>query len=73
MQKSIIKKSSENGNFTNTNDEGGLDQVLKDFAWNTFEFTGSIDSYFFFKEIEERNKGAEQKEIAEEEAAISTL
>ncbi len=45
--------------------------MLKDFAWNTFEFTGSIDSYFFFKEIEEKNSGAEQKGIAEAEAAIS--
>ena len=54
-----------------TNDEGGLDQVLKDFAWNTFEFTGNIDSYFFFKEIEERNNVSEQKGIAEAEAAIS--
>jgi len=45
--------------------------VLKDFAWNTFEFTGNIDSYFFFKEIEERKNTAEQKGIAEAETAIT--
>ena len=45
--------------------------MLKDFAWNTFEYTGNIDSYFFFKEIEERKNAAEQKGIAEAEAATS--
>lgn len=45
--------------------------MLKDFAWNTFEYTGNIDSYFFFKEIEERNKAVEQNGNVETEAAIS--
>lgn len=45
--------------------------MLKDFAWSTFEFTGNIDSYFFFKEMEERKSTAEQKEAAEAEAAIT--
>lgn len=45
--------------------------MLKDFAWNTFEFTGNIDSYFFFKEIEERKNTSEQKEIDEAETAIA--
>lgn len=45
--------------------------MLKEFAWNTFEFTGNIDSYFFFKEIEERKEAAKQKGIAEAEAAIT--
>ena len=45
--------------------------MLKEFAWNTFEFTGNIDSYFFFKEIEERDNSVRQKGIAEQEAATS--
>lgn len=57
--------------YLTAKDEGGTIQVLKEFAWNTFESTGSIDSYFFFKEIEERDKAAMQKDIAEQEAAIS--
>ena len=43
--------------------------MLKDFAWNAFESTGNIDSYFFYKEIEERDAAAEQKRVAEAEAA----
>lgn len=45
--------------------------MLKDFAWNTFEYTGNIYSYIFFKEIEERNLAAEQGKMAESEAATS--
>ena len=47
--------------------------MLKDFAWNTFESTGSIDSYFFYKEIEKRKPAVEQKDIAEEEAATGRV
>ena len=43
--------------------------MLKEFAWNTFEFTGNIDSYFFFKEVEERDNSVRHKVIAEQEAA----
>lgn len=46
--------------------------MLKEFAWKTFEFTGSIDSYIFYREIEERDSAAEQRRMAEAEAAIST-
>lgn len=31
--------------------------MLKDFAWNTFEITGNIESYIFYKEIEDKAKG----------------
>lgn len=47
--------------------------MLKEFAWKTFENTGSIDSYIFYKEIEEKNKAVAESRIAEEEAAISNL
>ncbi len=43
--------------------------MLKEFAWMTFENTGSIDAYVFYKEIEDKNLAAKEKTIAEEEAA----
>lgn len=45
--------------------------MLKDFAWNTFEHTGNIDSYIFYREINERNRVDDEIIIAEAEAAIS--
>jgi len=45
--------------------------MLKDFAWTAFEFTGNIDSYIFYREIEERSKVKEQRRMAEDEAALS--
>ena len=45
--------------------------VLKEFVWKTFEDTGNIDSYMFFKEIEESIKTVSESKIAEEEAATS--
>jgi len=47
--------------------------MLKEFAWKAFECTGNIDSYIFYREIEEKNKVMAERKIAEEEAAISNL
>lgn len=30
--------------------------MLKEFLWETFKQTGSIDAYVFFKEVEEKNE-----------------
>ena len=45
--------------------------MLKDFAWNTFMKTGIVDSYIFYREIEERDRAAQQRKLAEAEAASS--
>lgn len=45
--------------------------MLRDFAWRAFENTGSVDSYIFLKEIEEKAKVFNEKMMAEEEAASS--
>jgi hypothetical protein len=45
--------------------------VLKEFAWRTFESTGSINAYVFYKEIELKNRLDTESEFAEEEVAIS--
>ena len=56
--------------FTN-DDEGGLHQMLKDLAWNIFINVGIVDSYMFYREIEERDRAAEQNKLAEAETATS--
>jgi len=43
--------------------------MLKDFLWKAFEYTGNIDSYIFYKEIEEKDRAINERKIAEEEAA----
>lgn len=45
--------------------------MLKDFVWNTFMRIGILDSYIFYREIEERDRAAEQRKLAEAEAAMS--
>ncbi len=45
--------------------------MLKDFAWDTFTEYGILESYIFYREIEERDRAAEQRCLAEEEAAPS--
>lgn len=45
--------------------------MLKDFAWNTFMKIGIVDSYVFYREIEERDRAEEQEKMAEAEAAPS--
>lgn len=44
--------------------------MLKDFVWNTFEYTGNIESYIFFKELQHVKNPVEDSKIAEEEAAF---
>ena len=46
--------------------------MLRDFAWKTFENTGNIDAYVFLKEIEEKNKIISERNVPEEEVAISS-
>jgi len=41
--------------------KGGFHQMLMDFAWNAFEYTGNIDSYIFYREIAEKNTVKEQQ------------
>lgn len=45
--------------------------MLKEFAWKAFECTGSIDTYIFMKEIEEKNRIVEETAVVREEIAIS--
>lgn len=45
--------------------------MLREFAWKVFESTGDIDSYIFLKEIEEKNRIAQEAEAAKDEVAIS--
>ena len=45
--------------------------MLKEFAWKAFESTGNIDTYIFLKEIEEKDKIAEETTVARDEVAIS--
>lgn len=46
--------------------------MLKEFTWNTFMKSGIIDSYLLYREIEERDRTAKQKRLAEAEAATSS-
>lgn len=46
--------------------------MLKDFAWNTFIKSGIVDSYIFYREIEERDRSEKQRKIAEAETATSS-
>ena len=45
--------------------------MFKEFAWNAFIETGDLESYMFYREIEERDKVADQTNLAEAEAATS--
>lgn len=45
--------------------------MLKDFAWDTFINNGILESYIFYREIEERDRAAEQRNLAEAEVAPS--
>ena len=55
---------------TFTDDKGGV-HMLKEFAWNIFIRLGIIESYMLYRETEEKNRTAEQRNLAEAEAAIS--
>lgn len=50
----------------------GITFMLKEFVWRTFENTGNVDAYIFYKEIEERNKVPAFNNIAEDEAATGS-
>lgn len=43
--------------------------MLMEFIWKTFENTGNIESYIFYKEIEKNSNAVHERKIAEEEAA----
>ncbi len=45
--------------------------MLKDFAWDTFINKGNLESYIFYREIEEGERADEQRKLAEAEAAPS--
>lgn len=45
--------------------------MFKEFVWNAFVETGDLESYMFFKEIEERDRAAEQGNLAQAEVAPS--
>lgn len=46
--------------------------MLKKMVWNTFAKTGNPEFYMLLKEMEEREKAAENGKQAEEEIASST-
>jgi len=46
--------------------------MLKEFAWNTFINSGIIESYMLYREMEEMDRTAEERKLAEAEAAISS-
>jgi len=40
--------------------------MLKDFLWKTFEYTGNIENYMFFKELSDfENKNVKDKKSNE--------
>lgn len=43
--------------------------MLREFVWRTFENTGSLDAYMFYKEIEEKKRLVKDHSMAQEEAA----
>lgn len=46
--------------------------MLTDFTWKTFERTGSIESYIFFKELtNHKNRGKEKHRMPFREVAVS--
>ena len=45
--------------------------MLREFTWKVFEKTGEVDTYMFYKEIQESNKLLGERKVAEEEVAIS--
>lgn len=45
--------------------------MFKEFAWNAFIETGDLESYMFYREIEERDKVAQQNDLANTEVATS--
>lgn len=46
--------------------------MLKDFIWNTFEYTGNIDNYLFFHELDNHNTNVSyEQNKAQDEIAIS--
>lgn|GEM_PF-2335332 len=53
--------------LTNTSrkEKGGY-IMLKDFLWKTFEYTGNIENYMFFKELSDfENKNVKDKKSNE--------
>lgn len=45
--------------------------LLKEFAWRVFERTGNINAYMFYKDIQNNDVALNEKNLAEEEVAIS--
>lgn len=43
--------------------------MLKEFLWETFKSTGSIEAYVFYKEIEEKDEISEIDQTVEEVAS----
>ncbi|MCX7710305.1 MAG: YqzL family protein [Clostridia bacterium] len=46
--------------------------MLKEFVWKTFENTGDVNYYMFYREIEEKNRKMSESSAADE-AAVSNL
>ena len=47
--------------------------MLKEFVWKTFENTGGIEFYMFYREIEEKSIGLCEGSLAVDEAAMAEL
>jgi hypothetical protein len=45
--------------------------MLKDFAWSTFEKTGDIQSYFFYREMKDLDIEKSKQKREEQDPAIN--
>ncbi len=43
--------------------------MLREFAWKTFENTGSVNAYVFYREIETYRRQESQTKLAQDEVA----
>jgi hypothetical protein len=53
-----------------TKENKGDTNMLKEFAWNAFTKTGSIDAYVFYRELDGKGRHMDNERKAEEEVVI---
>lgn len=44
--------------------------MLKDYIWKAFEYTGNIDAYILYKEMENNKIGIDEMLVADKEVAV---
>lgn len=47
--------------------------MLKEFAWKTFEKTGRIDVYVFYKEVSDKKLDSSERKVGKDSAAAVLL